>query len=52
MSFGTLAELRAFRETRTPHDGRRLAFALRNVAKRAELADQVEALLSDEWRAP
>lgn len=38
-------ELHAFRETRTPHDGRRLANALRFVLKRQDLAAEVEALL-------
>ena len=38
-------ELLAFRETRTPHDGRRLANALRHGLKRPDLAAEVEALL-------
>jgi hypothetical protein len=40
----TWLELVAFRDTRTPHDGRRLAFALRHVLKREDLARKVEAL--------
>ena len=44
-SFGVGLELRAFRETRTPHDGRRLINALRHVLGRADLANLVEALL-------
>jgi hypothetical protein len=47
MSFGTLQELRAFRETRTRHDAGRLAFALRHVCGREYLALEVEALLSE-----
>jgi hypothetical protein len=38
-------ELEAFMETRTPHDGRRLAKALRHVLKRPDLAAEVEGLL-------
>ena len=37
-------ELAAFRDTRTPHDARRLANALRHVMKRPDLADEIEAL--------
>ena len=37
------AELQAFRETCTPHDGRRLANALRHVLGRPDLAAEVEA---------
>ena len=44
-SFGVGLELRAFRETRTPHDGRRLINALRHVLGREDLAKLVEALL-------
>jgi hypothetical protein len=44
-AYGVVAEFNAFMETRTPHDGRRLANALRHVLKRPDLADQVEALL-------
>lgn len=44
--FGVLTlELNAFEETRTPHDARRLANALRHVADRPDLADAVEALI-------
>jgi hypothetical protein len=43
--YGVTAEFYAFLETRTPHDGRRLANALRHVLKRPDLADEVEALL-------
>jgi hypothetical protein len=39
-------ELSAFRETRTPHDARRLASALRHIAAREDLAGRVEGLLS------
>ena len=39
-------ELLAFRETCTPHDGRRLANALRHVLKRPDLARKVEALVT------
>lgn len=45
-SYGTRLELQAFRETRTPHDCRRLVNALRNVLGREDLAAQVEALLN------
>jgi hypothetical protein len=38
-------EFNAFRETRTLHDGRRLANALRHILKRPDLAAEVEALL-------
>jgi hypothetical protein len=38
-------ELLAFHETRTPHDGRRLANALRHVLKRPDLAREVETLV-------
>jgi hypothetical protein len=41
----TWLELVAFRATRTPHDCRRLANALRHVVEREDLAAQVEALL-------
>jgi hypothetical protein len=41
----TWLELDAFRETRTPHDARRLANALRHIAGRQDLADAVLALL-------
>jgi hypothetical protein len=41
----TWLELVAFRDTRTAHDARRLAKALRHVAGREDLAAQVEALL-------
>ena len=39
-------------ETRTPHDGRRLANALRHVLKRPDLAGEVEALLPPVPRPP
>lgn len=42
-----MMELAAFRETRTPHDARRLANALRHVARREDLAAQVAALIAD-----
>lgn len=45
MTFGMTLEIGAFRETCTPHDGRRVANALRHVMKRDDLALQVEALL-------
>jgi hypothetical protein len=41
----TWLELLAFRETRTPHDARRLANALRHRVKREDLAAKVEGLL-------
>ena len=40
-----MLELAAFRDTRTPHDANRLIRALRHVARRDDLAAQVEALL-------
>ena len=43
--YGVAAEFYAFLETRAPHDGRRLANALRHVLKRPDLAAEVEALL-------
>jgi len=43
--YGVAEEFYAFVETRTPHDGRRLANALRHVLKRPDLAAAVEALL-------
>jgi hypothetical protein len=43
--YGVEAELNAWRETRTPWDGRRLANALRHVLRRDDLARAVEALL-------
>jgi hypothetical protein len=52
LSFGTVLELRAAQKTRTPHDLRRLAFALRFVMRRGDLADQIETLLSEQWRVP
>lgn len=45
MCHTTSLELLAFRETRTPHDGRRLVKALRNVEKHTELADELEAII-------
>jgi hypothetical protein len=44
--YGVAEEFYAFLETRTPHDGRRLANALRHVLKRPDLAAEVEALLA------
>jgi hypothetical protein len=44
-AYAVVAELTAFLETRTPHDGRRLANALRFILKRSDLADEVESLL-------
>jgi hypothetical protein len=43
--YGVEAELNAWRETRTPWDGRRLANALRHVLERPDLANEVEAML-------
>lgn len=51
-AYGVAAELNAWRETRTPHDGRRLAHALRHVLKRPDLAAEVEALLPPVPRPP
>ena len=51
-TYGVVAEFTAFMETRTPHDGRRLANALRHVLKRPDLAGEVEALLGDRAKAP
>ena len=45
--YGVAAELLAFRETRTPWDGKRLANALHLACKRPDLADQVEALIAE-----
>jgi hypothetical protein len=44
-AYGVEAELNAWRVSRTPWDGRRLANALRHVLKREDLAREVEALL-------
>jgi hypothetical protein len=44
-SYGIEAEFNAWRETRMPWDGRRLANALRHVLMRDDLAREVEALL-------
>lgn len=44
-AYGVVAEFSAFMETRTPHDGRRLANALRHVLQRPDFAAEVEALL-------
>lgn len=44
--YGLAEEFYAFMETRTPHDGRRLANALRYVLKRPDLAVEIEALLT------
>lgn len=43
----TWLELVAFRDTRTPHDARRLINALRNIAMREDLASRVETLLGE-----
>lgn len=43
--YGVLLELQAFEETRTPHDGKRLANALLHVINRPDLAEMVETLL-------
>ena len=51
-AYGVVAEFSAFLETRTPHDGRRLANALRHVLKRPDLAGEVEALLPPVPRPP
>src|SRR5690606_24230801 len=40
-AYGVEAELNAWRQTRTPWDGRRLANALRHVLKREDLAREV-----------
>lgn len=45
-------ELLAFRATRTPHDARRLANALRHALKRPDLAAEVEALLAEKAGRP
>jgi hypothetical protein len=45
MTFGMTLEIGAFRETCTPHDGRRVANALRHCLNRDDLADEVEALI-------
>lgn len=45
--YGLLLELEAFEETRTVHDGRRLANALLHVIDRRDLALQVSALIGD-----
>jgi hypothetical protein len=50
--YGVVAEFAAFMETRTPHDGRRLANALRHVLKRPDLATEVEALLGKPAQPP
>ena len=49
---GVAAKFYAFMETRAPHDGRRLAHALRHVLKRPDLAAEVEALLPPVPRPP
>lgn len=38
-------EAQVFRETRTPHDARRLANALRHVVSHPDLADEVLGLI-------
>lgn len=45
--YGVLLELQAFEETRTVHDGRRLAKALRHVIDRPDLARMVSDLIGD-----
>jgi hypothetical protein len=45
--YGVLLELQAFEETRTVHDGRRLANALRHVIDRPDLARMVSDLIGD-----
>ena len=50
--YTVVEEFHAFRETCTPHDGRRLANALRHVLKRPDLAAEVEALLARPGAAP
>ena len=50
--YTVLEEFHAFRETRTPHDGRRLANALRHIMKRPDFAGEVEALLPQAPRPP
>lgn len=47
--YGVLLELKAFEETRTPWDGKRLANALRHITGRPDLAEQVEILLGEAW---
>jgi hypothetical protein len=51
-AYGVVAEFSAFMESRTQHDGRRLANALRHVLKRPDLAAEVEALLPPVPRPP
>jgi|EndMetStandDraft_4_1072995.scaffolds.fasta_scaffold4072381_1 hypothetical protein len=43
----TWLELEAFRETRAPHDARRLANALRHITNQQDLADEVLALIPE-----
>jgi hypothetical protein len=45
MSYGLALEVEAFAETRTVHDGRRLANALRHAYGRPGLAAEVEDIL-------
>jgi hypothetical protein len=45
--YGLLLELQAFEETRTVHDGRRLANALLHVIERRDLSLMVSALIGD-----
>ena len=45
--YGVLLELEAFEETRTVHDGRRLANALRHVTGLPELSLMVSELIGD-----
>lgn len=45
--YGLLLELEAFEESRTVHDGRRLANALRHVIDRPDLSLMVSELIGD-----
>lgn len=45
LSYVTRLEMEAFRDTRTRHDGQRLANALRHAEKHTDLADELEALI-------
>ena len=47
-SINTFLELEAFIATRTPHDARRLANALRHVEHRQDLAANLETII---WKA-
>jgi hypothetical protein len=50
MPYGLGLELRAFAESRTIHDARRLANALRHCEGRPGLAKEVEDILPEETR--